>query len=144
MSNSAESLTSRLAQAKPGEMVKVSKEEIDQLNNSADNSTSTDMLEGRVPAPEHTGKSVNYYKVNIITTTSGGPEYMAECNDLIEALDMTYAEANVFKSVWRTAAERTLGLVKAGNDSKYDAEKAVFFAERMLVAAEVGLPRDKK
>lgn len=98
-----------------------------------------------VPTPEHTGNSVSYYKTLINDpTTEGMNPYIAECNDIIEALDMTYAEANVFKSVWRTAAARTLGLHKEGNDAKYDAEKAIFFSKRMLVAEEVGLPRDKK
>src|SRR5690554_810184 len=82
---------------------------------------------------EHTGKSVSYYKVTVNTPTSEGvPPYIAECNDLIEALDMTYAEANVFKAIWRKCAERTLGLYKEGNSQVYDAEKCVFFSERIL------------
>lgn len=83
---------------------------------------------------EHTGGSSSYYSVFIENpTTEGRPQYYAECNDIIEALDMTYAEANVFKACWRKAAERTLGLKKAGNNAVYDSEKMVFFSERTLV-----------
>lgn len=83
---------------------------------------------------EHTGGSSSYYSVWIENpTTEGRPQYFAECNDIIEALNMTYAEANVFKANWRKAAERTLGLKKKGNNAVYDAEKMVFFSNRTLV-----------
>lgn len=98
---------------------------------------STRLIEDH-PAPpedtrEYTGKSVNYYKVDITNPTSLIDPYVAECNDIIEALNMTYAEGNQFKAIWRSCAARTLGLSKKGyTDLKYDAEKAVFFAERTL------------
>lgn len=83
---------------------------------------------------EHTGLSVNYYQVRITRpTTPGRPVYIAECNDIIEALNMTFAEANVFKAQWRIAAERTLGLKKKGNNPLYDSEKIVFFGQRQVV-----------
>jgi len=82
---------------------------------------------------EYTGLSSNYYKVDITNPTSEDNEpYTAECNDIIEALGMTYAEGNVFKAVWRRCAARTLGKEKKGNNSKYDAEKMVFFSNRVL------------
>lgn len=82
---------------------------------------------------EYTGSSVSYYKVQIENPTSGGNAYMAECNDIIEALKMNYAEGNAFKAIWRSCAARNLGLSKAGyKDGKYDAEKVVFFGNRML------------
>ena len=78
------------------------------------------------------GGSNDYYKVRIRNPTTGGASYTAECNDLIEALDLNYAEGNVFKAIWRIAqARKERG--KPGNTRKYDAEKAVFFAERILV-----------
>lgn len=83
-------------------------------------------------AVEHTGLSVDYYKVAIKKPTSGGAEYTAECNDIIEALGMSYAEGNVFKALWRKCAARTLGKQKKGNTSLYDAEKIVFFGKRIL------------
>lgn len=82
---------------------------------------------------EHTGKSVNYYRLTVEEPTSEDIEsYTAECNDIIEGLNMTYAEANVFKAIWRKCAERELGLGKEGNNQIYDAEKMVFFSERTL------------
>jgi hypothetical protein len=81
---------------------------------------------------EHTGLSVSYYTTHIDAPTSGGEPYDAECNDIIEALNMTYAEANVFKAIWRIAASRQ-GKLKKGNNTVYDAEKAVFFSARVLV-----------
>lgn len=86
---------------------------------------------------EYTGGSTSYYTVHISDPTTPGREpYVAECNDIIEALGMNYAEGNAFKAIWRRAAARTLGKRKAGyKDGLYDAEKVVFFGER-LVAQE--------
>lgn len=83
--------------------------------------------------PEKSGGSVDYYQVRIEKpTTKGRAVYTAECNDIIEALGMNYAEGNAFKAIWRSCAERTLGKKKAGGNAVYDAEKVVFFGERML------------
>lgn len=88
-------------------------------------------LEAR--APEYTGGSVSYYRVQITSPTSGSDAYQAECNDIIEALGMNYAEGNAFKAIWRKCAARTLGKAKAGyEDGLYDAEKVVFFGQRMV------------
>lgn len=85
---------------------------------------------------EHTGGSSSYYTVEIKNpTTPYSLTYTAECNDIIEALGMTFAEGNAFKAIWRTAAARQ-GKKKKGNNAVYDAEKVVFFGERMLVAAK--------
>lgn len=85
---------------------------------------------------EHTGGSSSYYTVKVETpTTPYSLTYTAECNDIIEALGMTFAEGNAFKAVWRTAAARQ-GKKKKGNNAVYDAEKVCFFGERMLVAAK--------
>ncbi len=87
---------------------------------------------------EYTGGSVSYYKVEVGLPTSGGSAYTAECNDIIEALGMNYAEGNAFKALWRRAAAR-MGKAKAGyKDGLYDAEKVVFFGQR-LVAQEGGV-----
>ena len=87
---------------------------------------------------EYTGGSVSYYKVRIDAPLSGNDAYTAECNDIIEALGMTYAEGNAFKAIWRLCAARTLGAKKRGyTDGLYDAEKVAFFGARM-VAQERG------
>ena len=90
-----------------------------------------------VTTEEYTGKSVNYYKVEITNPTTAQEKYVAECNDIIEALKMNYAEGNAFKAIWRRCAARNLGKTKKGYGSGlYDAEKGVFFAERILIQAK--------
>lgn len=83
---------------------------------------------------EYTGGSVSYYTVQVKQPTNKNlPPYAAECNDIIEALGMNYAEGNAFKAIWRSCAARNLGKGKDGyKDGKYDAEKVVFFGQRML------------
>lgn len=82
---------------------------------------------------EYTGGSVSYYKVLIENPTSeDNPPYTAECNDIIEALGMNYAEGNAFKAIWRRAAAE-MGKAKQGyKDGLYDAEKVVFFGQRLV------------
>lgn len=85
--------------------------------------------------PTYTGGSSDYYKVTVSrTTTPYALSYTAECNDIIEALGMNFAEGNAFKALWRRAAQRTLGLRKAGakDDGLYDAEKVEFFGKRLV------------
>lgn len=82
----------------------------------------------------YTGGSVDYYSVEIMNPTSGSDPYIAECNDIIEALGMSYAQGNIFKAVWRMCAAENLGKSKRGyEDGLYDAEKIVFFGEREVV-----------
>lgn len=81
---------------------------------------------------EYTGGSVSYYQVDINNPTSGGPRYRAECNDLIEALGLNYAEGNVLKALWRLAAARQGKSKKGYTDGQYDAEKIVYFGQRMI------------
>lgn len=100
----------------------------------------TSMREAReqsTPIKEYTGGSVSYYKVEILEpTTPGTAPYTAECNDIIEALGMNFAEGNAFKAIWRTCAARK-GRSKEGyKDGVYDAEKVVFFGERMVAQAK--------
>lgn len=90
-------------------------------------------------SPEYSGSNANYYKVDIKSpTTEGVKPYTAECNDIIEALGMNYAEGNAFKAIWRRAAQETLGLRKAGakDDGLYDAQKVEFFGKRLVVQSE--------
>lgn len=86
---------------------------------------------------EYTGGSVSYYRVPVNHPTGGATPYVAECNDIIEALGMNYAEGNAFKAIWRSCAARNLGVSKAGyKDGLYDAEKVVFFGNRMVEQAK--------
>lgn len=76
------------------------------------------------------GGSNDYYKVHVQHPTSGGEPYTAECNDIIEALGLNYAEATIVKAIWRISAFRSGLQTKATPD--YDAEKVMFFARRVL------------
>ena len=82
------------------------------------------------PKTENSGGSVSYYTVDINHPNSGEP-YQAECLDIMESLEMTVHENNVFKAVWRMAAQRQ-GKLKEGNSSVRDAEKIAFFGNRIL------------
>lgn len=87
---------------------------------------------------ENSGGSCDYYKAPINTPTTAEEPYIAECNDIIEALDMTYSEANMFKEIWRTAAARTLGKLKEGHNSIRGAEKIEFFSVRNKILKMAG------
>lgn len=89
---------------------------------------------------EYTGGKVNYYEVAIkCPTREGRAPYTAECNDIIEALGMTFAEGEAFKANWRGAAARK-NLSKRGyTDGLYDAEKVVFYGQRMVVQQKGGV-----
>lgn len=78
-----------------------------------------------------TGGSSSYYTVTVKRPTTQRFTYTAECNDIIEALGLNYAEGNVLKAIWRIAKNRQ-GEGKPGTTSLYDAEKIEFFGRRIL------------
>lgn len=78
----------------------------------------------------------DYYIIYINSPTDESWEpYSAQCNDLIEALDMTFAEGEAFKAIWRRCRARQ-GFGKKGNTQKYDAEKVEFFGRRMVIQSK--------
>lgn len=84
-------------------------------------------------AREYTGGSVSYYRARVVSPTSPSqPPYTAECNDIIEALGLNYAEGNILKALWRQAAARQGKSKRGYADSKYDLEKIMFFGARLL------------
>ena len=106
-------------------------EELELLSANLDDKLRSMVLNTIADKEEHTGGSVNYYKVLVSNPTTLDQPYYAEANDIIESLGLTFAEGNLLKAVWRIAADRN-GKKKKGNNSVYDAEKLVFFAERIL------------
>lgn len=113
--------------------------------NGANQCTCKPTSDDGVKQPEYSGGSSDYYKVEITnTTTPFTLGYTAECNDIIEALGMNFAEGNAFKAIWRRAAQRTLGKRKAGakDDGLYDAEKVEFFGKRLVEQSKAA--RDAK
>jgi hypothetical protein len=57
--------------------------------------------------------------------------YKVECEDIIEAMNMPFAEATVFKSLWRLCQLRA-GNGKPGSTEQYEAEKMVYYSDRTL------------
>lgn len=94
-------------------------------------------IDKAVGVGEYTGGSVSYYTVSVSNPTNPDRDpYEAECNDIIESLNMNYAEGNAFKAIWRKCAAR-LGKQKKGyTDGLYDAQKVAFFGERMVSQCE--------
>lgn len=82
---------------------------------------------------EQSGGSCNYYMVDVSHPTTLPGSYTIECNDLIEALVMTFTEANITKEIFRTANERAHNNGKDGNTPKRAAEKILFFAIRNAI-----------
>ena len=86
-------------------------------------------------AAENSGGLVNYYLVQVDhPQREGQAPYQAECEDIIDALGMTFDEGNIFKEVWRQAAARQ-GKVKAGNTEVRGAQKIVHYGGRLLCKA---------
>lgn len=78
-----------------------------------------------------TGGSVDYYKFMVEDPTTAEAPYFIEVNDLIEAAGMNFAEGNIVKAIARIAGIRN-GKGKPGVTGVYDAEKVVFFGDRVL------------
>jgi hypothetical protein len=79
-----------------------------------------------------TGGRVNYYLAQVDHPQREEQiPYQAECEDIIEALQMTFDEACIFKAIWRSAAAR-LDKGKPGHKALYDAEKMVHYGSRLV------------
>lgn len=90
-------------------------------------------VDRRIDAKQMSNKSgghVSYYSVDVDNPGKGGAPYRAEAIDVIASLDMTFAEGEAFKAVWRCAADRC-GAHKDGNDTRRDAEKVAYYGEQM-------------
>ena len=85
---------------------------------------------------ESSGLLVNYYLIEVKhPQRPEQPPYQAECEDLIDAAEMTFDEANIFKEIWRTARARQ-GMKKAGNTPLRAAQKMVHYSGRILRKAQ--------
>ena len=83
------------------------------------------------PKPVLTGGKVNYYLAQVDHPQRHGPAYQAECEDIIEALELNFDEANIFKEIWRSANARKHN-GKPGHSALYGAEKIYHYAGRIL------------
>lgn len=83
-------------------------------------------------------KGDHYYRVTVDRPISEELEpYLAECADIIEALNMTFNEGEAFKAIWRLAAARQ-GRGKPGNKAQYDADKIAHYGSRVKAQTERG------
>lgn len=77
-----------------------------------------------------TGGLVNYYLAPVLNPQrKEQPPYVAECEDIAEALGLTPNEFCEFKAIWRTANARK-GNGKPDGKALYDAEKRLHYAGR--------------
>lgn len=83
---------------------------------------------------ESSGGDNNYWLLEIKDPKRLEP-YIVECEDIIEALEMTFQEGEAFKAIWRKAGQR-VGNGKPGNNALRDAEKVAHFGKRMVVIEE--------
>ena len=90
-----------------------------------------------IPKPDPTsgGGLTNYYLVSVKhPQREEHQSYIAECEDIIEALELNFDEANIFKEIWRTANARK-GNAKQGQSDLRAAEKIYHYAGRILKRA---------
>ena len=88
-----------------------------------------------------TGSFVNYYLIQIDhPQRKEQPPYQAECEDIIEALEMNPDEANIFKEIWRGANARR-GNGKPNHTPLYGAEKIYHYAGRIYRRASRTQPK---
>lgn len=84
------------------------------------------------PTVENSGGFVNYYLVYVeYPQRKEQVPYQAECEDIMDALELTPNEANIFKEIWRSARARQ-GMEKQGNTNLRGAQKIVHYANRIL------------
>src|SRR5210317_2622583 len=79
---------------------------------------------------ENSGLKCSYYEVRIDNPAHQEKPYVAECSDIMEALNLNCNETAVFKEIWRTANAR-LGEKKQGNSPLRAAEKIFYSAYRI-------------
>jgi hypothetical protein len=79
---------------------------------------------------EFSGGDVNYYLAEVKEPKRLQP-YTAECEDIIEVLQMTFAEGEAFKAIWRSCNKRAHGHGKRGQDVNgvYDGDKIAHYGD---------------
>lgn len=86
------------------------------------------------PVVENQATQCRYYECEVDhpqNPLQGGVAYIANCEDIIQALGLTFDEGCEFKSLWRRGRGRK-GFVKAESTPVRDATKAVHYAQRVL------------
>lgn len=86
---------------------------------------------------EDSGSHCEYYHCEVKHPQNPNQKvgYIANCEDIIQALGLTFDEGCEFKSIWRRGRGRQ-GFVKAESTALRDAIKAVHYAKRVLALEE--------
>ncbi len=84
-----------------------------------------------------TGGNVNYYLIDITNPKRLDP-YVVEVEDIIEALNMEFAEGTILKSLIRYCKLKQ-GLGKPGSSEKYEAKKIKYYADRLIAKTNCDL-----
>ena len=86
---------------------------------------------------DNSSGGLNNYYLAVVTDPQRWDQapYQAECEDIIEALELNFDEGNIFKEIWRSANARK-GNGKAGNTELRGAEKISHYATRILKRAQ--------
>lgn len=89
---------------------------------------------GASPKLEKSGGDVSYYIVDVPEPKRLAP-YKMEVEDIIEALEMSFAEGTVLKALIRSCNLRKHGIGKEGEDidGVYDGDKIAYYGERVKV-----------
>jgi len=80
--------------------------------------------------PEQSSGGDNDYYVANITNPKRLEPCRVECEDVIQALGMTFGQGEAFKAIWRDAAAK-LGNGKPGDTAMRNAEKVIHYGEYM-------------
>lgn len=86
------------------------------------------------PVIESQATQCRYYECEVDhpqNPRQGGVPYVPNCEDIIQALGLTFDEGCEFKSLWRRGRARQ-GFVKAESTAVRDAQKAAHYAGRVL------------
>lgn len=91
------------------------------------------MPEVKAVKVEDSASHCEYYHCPVTRPQNPNQElpYIANCEDIIQALGLTFDEGCEFKSLWRRGRGRQ-GYVKAESTAVRDAQKAVHYATRVL------------
>lgn len=95
----------------------------------------TQIKEVNLSKPQESSGGDNDYWVVEITDPKRLEPYKAECDDIIEAFQMSYQEGEAFKALWRNGAMR-LGKGKPGDSHLRNAQKTAYYSGRMLKQEE--------
>lgn len=90
-----------------------------------------------INSAQSSGGNNDYYVLNVANPKRLDP-YIAECEDLIETMQMTFQEGEAFKAIWRKCMLR-LGFGKPDDSELRNAEKVKHFGQRMLAMCEKDL-----